>query len=187
VVIAMMANSENSVLVIIDVQQKLAQAMPQGVHERLNKQINILLNAAKVLNIPVIVTEQYPKGLGPTESGIQNSLPVGTKTIEKTCFSCLQSEDFRFQLAATNRQQVILVGMETHICVLQTALALKAENFSVHVAEDGVCSRSKSNQYNAIQRMRQAGVVISNVESLLFEWVGDASHAEFKTLAKLIV
>ena len=175
----MMANSENSVLVIIDVQLKLAQAMPDGVRERLNKQIRILLSAAKVLNIPVIVTEQYPKGLGPTESDLQNNLPVGTKTIEKTCFSCLQSEDFR--------QQVILVGMETHICVLQTALALQAENFSVHVAEDGVCSRSKSNQYNAIQRMRHAGVVISNVESLLFEWLGDASHAEFKTLAKLIV
>jgi len=183
----MMANSENSVLVIVDVQQKLAQAMPDGVRERLTNQIKILLTAAKILNIPVIVTEQYPKGLGPTESALMDNLPAGTKTIEKTCFSCMQSDDFHAQLAATLRKQVILVGMETHICVLQTALALTSENYSVHVAEDGVCSRSKSNQYNAIQRMRHAGVVISNVESVLFEWLGDASHAEFKTLAKLIV
>lgn len=183
----MMANSENSVLVIIDVQQKLAKAMPDGVRERLNKQIKILLTAAKVLNIPVIVTEQYPKGLGPTESELQENLPVGTKTIEKTCFSCMHSEDFRFQLAATLRKQVILVGMETHICVLQTALALKAENYSVHIAEDGVCSRTKCNQYNGLQRLRHADVVISNVESILFEWLGDANHAEFKTLAKLII
>lgn len=183
----MMANSQDSVLVVIDVQQKLAQAMPEGVHERLTNHIKILLTAAKVLNVPVIVTEQYPKGLGSTESVIQSNLPIGTKTIEKTCFSCMRSEDFRYQLAATRRKQVILVGMETHICVLQTALALKAENYSVHVAEDGVCSRAKCNQYNALQRMRHAGVVISNVESVLFEWLGDASHAEFKTLAKLIV
>lgn len=183
----MMANSENSVLVIIDVQQKLAQAMPDGVQERLNKQIKILLTAAKVLNIPVIVTEQYPKGLGPTESVLQDNLPVGTKTIEKTCFSCMQSEDFRLQLAATLRKQVVVVGMETHICVLQSAMSLVAEGYSVHVAEDAVCSRSKANQYNAIQRMRHSGVVISNVESVLFEWLGDASHGEFKMLAKLIL
>ena len=183
----MMANSQDSVLGVVDVQEKLAKAMPDGVRERLNKQIKILLTAAKQLGIPVIVTEQYPKGLGPTEPDLQQNLPVGTKTIEKTCFSCLRSEDFRYQLAATLRKQVILVGMETHICVLQTALALKAENFSVHVAEDGVCSRSKSNQYNALQRMRHAGVVISNVESVLFEWLGDATHGDFKALAKLIV
>ena len=183
----MMANSENSVLVVIDVQQKLAQAMPDGVRERLINQIKILLTAAKVLNIPVIATEQSPKGLGPTESALQDNLPIGTNIIEKTCFSCMQSEDFRYQLSATRRKQVILLGMETHICVLQTALALKSENYSVYVAEDGVCSRSKANQYNAIQRMRHAGVVVSNVESVLFEWLGDASHAEFKTLAKLIL
>ncbi|WP_417551325.1 hydrolase [Methylophaga sp.] len=183
----MMANSENSVLVLVDVQQKLANAMPEGVRERLINQIKTLLTAAKVLNIPVIVTEQYPKGLGPTEPVLLDNLPIGTKIIEKISFSCLRSEDFRYQLAATLRKQVILVGMESHICVLQTALALKEENYSVHVAEDGVCSRSKCNQYNALQRMRHAGVVISNVESVLFEWLGDAGHAEFKTLAKLIV
>lgn len=183
----MMANVENSVLVLVDIQQKLANAMPEGVRERLNNQIKTLLTAAKVLNIPVIVTEQYPKGLGPTESVLLDNLPIGTKIIEKISFSCLGSEDFRYQLAATLRKQVILVGMETHICVLQTALALKEENYSVHVAEDGVCSRSKCNQYNALQRMRHAGVVVSNVESVLFEWLENADHAEFKTLAKLII
>ncbi|MDO8825268.1 hydrolase [Methylophaga sp.] len=183
----MMANSQDSVLVVIDVQQKLAKAMPEGVRERLNNQIKTLLTAAKVLNIPVIVTEQYPKGLGPTEPELQENLPLGTKIIEKTCFSCMQSPDFRYQLAATRRNQVILVGMETHICVLQTALTLKAENYRVHVVEDGVCSRAKSNQYNSLHRLRHAGVIVSNVESVLFEWLGDAGHAEFKTLAKLIV
>jgi len=125
--------------------------------------------------------------LGATEAALLDKLPAGSPVIEKTCFSCMQSEAFREQIAATHCKQVILVGMETHICILQTAIALVAENYSVHVVEDAVSSRSKSNQYNALQRMRHAGVVISNVESVLFEWLGDASHPQFKTLAKLIV
>lgn len=183
----MLANAENSVLVIIDVQQRLAKAMPDGVRERLNSQVKILLTAAKVLNVPVIVSEQYPKGLGKTEAALLDNLPDGTKIIEKTCFSCMGSEVFRSHLVAMQRTQIILAGMETHICVLQTALALIAENYRVHVAEDGVCSRTRNNQYNALQRMRHAGVVISNIESVLFEWLRDADHAEFKILAKLII
>jgi len=90
-------------------------------------------------------------------------------------------------LRASHRRQVILTGMEAHICVLQTALALLAQGFQVFVVEDAVCSRSQQNQDNAMQRLRQAGVIITNAESVLFEWLADAKHPQFKALSQLIV
>ena len=182
----MLANSESSVLVLVDVQQKLARAMPEGVRRKVIAKISTLLTAAKVMNIPVIVTEQYPAGLGKTEASLLNNLPASSVVIEKTSFSCLDATMFREQLQALGCRQVIVVGMETHICILHTALALQAAQYNVHVVEDAVSSREKSNQYNALQRMRHDGVVITNVESVLFEWLGDARHPQFKTLAKLI-
>lgn len=183
----MLANSESSVLVLVDIQQKLARAMPEGVRSKIITQISILLTAAEVMNIPVIVTEQYPAGLGRTEASLLEKLPADSVVIEKTSFSCMEAAMFREQLLTTGCRQVILVGMETHICILQTALALLAAQYNVHVVEDAVSSRGKCNQYNALQRMRHDGVVITNVESVLFEWLGDARHPQFKTLAKLIV
>ena len=177
----------NSALVIIDVQQRLAAAMPSGVRERVVQQIGILLAAAELLSVPVIVTEQYPKGLGPTEQELINSLKGKAPVIEKTNFSCVKADGFNSALELAACKQVILTGMETHICVLQTALDLIEAGYEVFVVEDAVSSRTKSNQYNALQRLRQAGVIVTNVESLLFEWLQDASHPHFKTLSKLIV
>lgn len=180
-------DADNSVVVIVDIQQRLMQVMPSGVRSRILEQVSILLTAANVLSVPVIVTEQYPKGLGPTEFDITTMLAADVPVIEKTCFSCVQSDQFKQQLEQIGRNKVILTGMESHICILQTALDLLGQGYQVYVLEDAVSSRSKANQYNALQRMRSSGVVITNVESALFEWLGDAKHPEFKTLAKLIV
>jgi len=181
-----MAEVQDSFLLVIDVQQRLLAAMPDGVQAPLIKQLGVLLQAADSLTIPVAITEQYPKGLGPTEAELLQLSPSKT-AIEKTCFSCADADEFMTTLRTSRRRSVILTGMETHICVLQTALALQGQGYQVFVVEDGVCSRTPQNQHNALQRMRQAGVIITNTESVLFEWLADAKHPEFRTLSKLIL
>lgn len=181
-----LVKADDSVLVVIDVQRRLVDAMPTGTRERVIDQIDVLLTAIQALNIPAVVTEQYPKGLGKTEPRLMEKLK-SAPLHEKTCFSCAQAVGFLDTLHKFQRQQIILVGMETHICILQTALDLQSQGYQVFVVEDGVSSRTKPNQYNALQRMRQAGVVVTNTESVLFEWLGEASHPEFKGLATLIV
>jgi nicotinamidase-related amidase len=182
-----LARSEASAILIIDIQDRLLSAMPEGVQARITEQVNVLLQAANLLTMPVLVTEQYPKGLGHTDAAITATLPPNTPVVEKTLFSAYQVEAVRDWLHQHSRQQVILLGMETHICILQTALDLVEAGFEVFVIEDGVSSRAKGNQFNALQRLRLAGVTISNTESILFEWLGDAKHPHFKTLSKLIV
>jgi nicotinamidase-related amidase len=182
-----LSNAKNSVLVLIDLQDRLFSAMPEGVRDRVIEQANILLKVANRLAIPVIVTEQYPKGLGKTAPAIQEHLLDTAMVVEKTSFSCANDALFKASLEKADVKQVILTGMETHICVLQTAIQLQEEGYQVFVVEDAVSSRAKANQYNAIQRLRQTGVIITNVESILFEWVGDAKHPDFKTLASLII
>jgi len=180
------ADPQDSFLVLIDIQQRLMAAMPEGVRQPLIKQVSVLLQAAEALDIPVTITEQYPKGLGPTEAELLSLVPSITP-IEKTCFSCAGVDEFMTTLRSSHRRSVILTGMETHICVLQTALALQGQGYQVFVVEDGVSSRTAQNQNNALQRLRQAGVIITNTESVLFEWLADAKHPEFRALSKLII
>ncbi|NOQ76454.1 MAG: isochorismatase family protein [Methylococcaceae bacterium] len=180
------AESDECFLVVIDVQERLMAAMPEGTRDAILKQIGILLQASTALKIPVTITEQYPRGLGSTEAELL-SLSPSTATVEKTCFSCVDADDFMTSLRKSGRRSVILTGMEAHICVLQTALTLQGQGYQVFVVEDGVSSRTPENKNNALQRMRQAGVIITNTESVLFEWLADAKHAEFRTLSKLII
>lgn len=176
----------HSQLLIIDIQDRLASAMPAKVLKKVIQNNNILLNAANELNIPVIHSEQYPKGLGNTVAEVSEQLPEACVAIEKTCFSCSEAEGFHDELAKHKRQQIIITGIESHICVLQTAIQLQRHGYTVYIVEDAVCSRKKSNHKNAIKRLRQNGVIISNVESVLFEWLRDATHPQFKMLSKLI-
>ncbi len=182
---SLLVDAKDSILLVIDMQDKLLKAMPNGVQGRIVEQINKLLIASNCLSIPAIITEQYPAGLGHTSSDLR--IVDDTVIIEKTNFSCMQDNDFSKKLDGIERKQVILTGMESHICVLQTAFDLQTQGYQVYVVEDAISSRSKANQYNALQRLRNAGIVVSNVESVIFEWLGDAKHPEFKTLAKLIV
>ena len=170
-----------SQLVVIDVQEKLAGAMPADALQALVKNCGILLQAASLLEIPVLHTEQYPRGLGHTLP----ALAVPGTAIEKTTFSCCAEPKFCRQLTG-DRPQVILAGMEAHICVLQTALALQADGRQVFVVEDAVLSRNAGNKANALSRLRHAGVVVTNTESVVFEWLGKAEGEAFKQISRLV-
>lgn len=173
-----------SQLVVIDVQERLAAAMDQDAMTALLRHCDILLQASHLLDVPVIFTEQYPKGLGNTVPSLQNSLSRAGK-IEKTAFSSYAEPAFREQLH-TNRPQIVLAGMEAHICVLQTALQLQQNGYQVIVAEDAILSRNPDNKANALLRLRQAGVIVSNTESIVFEWLGIAEGDAFKAISRLV-
>ena len=180
----MIANAEKSQLVIIDMQEKLSAAMPQEVVNKVVKRVELLVTASHGLDIPYICTEQYPKGLGKTLSQMQSFL-TQAKYVEKTAFDCTADPIFSRYLVRT-RPQIFLMGMETHICVLQTALSLIGKGKEVFVIEDAIISRNILNKQNALGRLRQAGCIVTNTESVIFEWIKSADHDLFKTLAPLI-
>jgi len=183
---ALLCDVNDSTLVIIDVQTRLTAAMPTKVLARLKRNISLLIKAANLLEIPILATEQYPAGLGPLEPEIVEILPENTPRFEKTCFSCADADNFLEQLSDIGRKQVILVGIEAHVCVLQTAIDLLIEGFNVFVVIDGVCSRQRENYETALQRMRQSGIITCNAESVLFEWLKNAKQEHFKTLSALV-
>ncbi len=174
---------EDTVLVVVDVQERLLPAMDHS-EEVLNRCVR-LVQAAKLLQIPVLVTEQYPKGLGPTVPALKDALG-GIAPVEKLSFSCTGADAFLDKLEELDHDQVLLCGIETHVCVLQTALDLLDQGIQVHVAEDAVSSRAPENRANALERMRREGVVISNTESALFEWLRVAGSEEFKAISRLV-
>jgi nicotinamidase-related amidase len=181
-----LCQSAFSQLLIIDAQERLAAAMPP---ERLNSvvsSIQRLIDAAKILSIPIITTEQYPAGLGHTIAGIQAHLPEKIIATEKTCFSCCTAAGFERNLTnEPKRKQVILVGMETHICILQTASGLQRWGYQVFVPQDAICSRHTWHTDNALERMRHSDIQITNSESVAFEWLGDSTHAQFRAVWEL--
>jgi nicotinamidase-related amidase len=180
-----LCDASHSQLVIIDIQERLVAAMPSKPRQQTLRNTERLAQAAKTLSIPIIHTEQYPKGLGVTYKTIRTHLS-DFAAIEKTCFSCFAADGFISALASHQRQQIILCGMESHVCVLQTAIELQTAGYQVFVVEDAVCSRHKQHHLNALTRLRQAGIIIANVESVIFEWLRDASHPDFKDLSRLL-
>lgn len=176
---------QQSQLLVIDIQERLASAMSDDVLKNIIANTQVLLTAANDLNIPIVNSEQYPKGLGNTVTEIAKHLP-DDRSVIKTSFSCSDAEGFNDLIATQKRQQIVITGMESHVCVLQTALQLQQKGYSVFVVEDAICSRKKLNHDNAIARMRQHGIIVSNVESVLFEWLRDAKHASFKKISSLI-
>jgi nicotinamidase-related amidase len=177
------ASRHQSQLVMVDMQEKLIPAMPVDVADVISH-CAILLQAANLLEIPVVHTEQYPKGLGHTISALSPYLN-SKLAVEKLAFSCCAEPTFNRRLYG-DKSQVILMGMESHICILQTALDLLKAGKQVLVVEDAVISRNPSNKQNALNRLRQAGVLIVNAESVVFEWLGVAEGDAFKTISKLI-
>lgn len=190
---SLIAKATLSQLVIIDVQIRLAAVMAVNDMQAVIKNCSILLQAAKLLEVPTVVTEQYPQGLGDTVPELSN-LFDNHKPIEKTAFSCTSEPKFNAKLT-TDRSQIVLSGMETHICVLQTALGLLQNSSKqssiktarqVFIAEDAVISRNANNKANALGRLRDAGCIISNTESIVFEWLGVAKGDAFKQISQLI-
>lgn len=183
---AQLCSVDDCQLVIIDLQIRLLAAMSEADRGAMVKNTEIILQAAQSLEVPLVYTEQYPRGLGPTVPAILERMPAMAQCIEKTQFSCCAAQGFLKAVKLTGRRQVVLVGQEAHVCVLQTAFGLLVEGFQVFVAEDVVCSRSAAHKQNAVLRMREAGVVITNVQSVLFEWMRDAAHPQFKAISNLI-
>jgi nicotinamidase-related amidase len=176
----------NSVLVIVDMQEKLSAVMPENDATAMHENTVSLLEAAKNLAIPVLVTEQYPQGLGQTEQSVREALPNNAPIFEKTSFSCYGASGFMPALDQTKRKQVILVGQEAHVCILQTALDLTEQGYQVHVVEDAICARKAENKFYALQRLQSQNVIITNYESVLFEWLRDAAHPDFKAISSLL-
>lgn len=176
----------DSLLIVVDLQSKLSAAMPERDAELMTANARSLVEAAGLLSIPVLLTEQYPKGLGSTDTTITDLLSEDTLIFDKTGFSCCAANGFTDTVASTDRKQIILIGQETHVCVLQTALELMHLGHQVHVIEDATCSRKAEHKFYALQRMQHQGATITNYESVLFEWVRDSTHPEFKSISSLL-
>ncbi len=172
-----------STLVMVDIQDRLLSAMAREDRENLIHHGRQLLQAAQALQIPILATEQYPRGLGATHSDLAKALG-DSPPLEKTRFSCCGAQGFTAALPVS-RPQVVLFGIEAHICVLQTALELQSLDKQVFIAADAIASRRSEYKQNALNRMQQAGIIISNSESIVFEWLGDARHEQFKSLSAL--
>lgn len=176
---------EKALLVVIDVQEKLCLAMNEPVLNKLSKNIGILLDTAIELNIPVLITEQYVKGLGATLPELKEKSGTA-ECYEKMTFSCCGNPDFIAAIKKSGRNQIIISGMETHVCVLQTVIELREVGFNVHLVKDAVMSRNKQNWRTAIDSMTLAGVVPTSTESVLFQLLKIAGTDEFKKLSKLV-
>ena len=180
----LMAHAGLSQLIIVDAQTRLTTVMPEDAIKAVIKNCGILAQAAGMLEVPVVVTEQYPAGLGNTVPELLAFLP-NAKPVAKVTFSCMAEPKLSRQLTR-DHSQIILAGMEAHVCVLQTAMDLIAAGKQVFVVEDAIISRNPANKANALARMRDAGCIVSNTESIVFEWLGCAEGDAFKAISKLI-
>jgi nicotinamidase-related amidase len=179
-------DADDSVLLIVDMQTRLGASMPADAWASTRDTTIMLARAAGELDLPVLATRQYPKGLGDTAPEITEALPDASVTVDKTSFSSAAADELRDTLEMTGRSQVVICGMEAHVCVLQTAAGLGALGYGPFVVADGVCSRAPSHRDNALARLRHAGITVTNRESCLFEWLRDARHERFKAVTSLL-
>lgn len=175
---------ENSCLILIDMQEKLQKAM-SNVSGCIKKQ-ELLLKAAAILDLDSIVTEQYPAGLGHTIDELKCLLPENTSIIEKTTFSCCGDTSFKTVLKSKSRKNLIVCGIEAHVCVQMTVLDLLEDGYKVILPADALASRCDDNYRLALESMRQAGAFITSAESVIFALLGDAKHPDFRAISKLI-
>lgn len=168
-------------LLVIDVQEKLMVKVPAA--EALVRNVAFLIDGARLLNMPVQATEQYPKGLGPTLPELAKRLP---ERPDKVAFSCCAVPAVVDNFHRAARPKVVLAGIETHVCVMQTALDLLALDFRVYVPVDAVASRYAVDHEYALKRLENAGAVLTTAEACVFEWVGGANHPQFKAISKLV-
>jgi nicotinamidase-related amidase len=175
---------KNAVVVVVDVQEKLLPAMPPERLAMLMKYTRALIVGARELGIPVLATEQYPKGLGQTAPALRELLPE--PALVKMHFSCGADPGFRAALERTGRRQVIIAGMETHVCVFQTVRDLVADGYEVYVCADAVTSRSDEHRASGLELIRAAGGTIHNAESVLFDLLHVCGTDEFKKVSQLV-
>lgn len=173
-------------LVVIDMQEKLINAIPEERRETTIRNSNILIETAKTLNIPIMVTEQYPKGLGLTIPEIKEAIGDGFKPIEKLVFSCARSPEFKSTLKEKGREEVLACGIETHVCVLQTVLDLINLGYKVYVPADAVTSRKEIDWEAGIRLIDRAGAIVGTTETFVFQLLERAGTEEFKKISKLM-
>lgn len=181
----MLINKSDSCLLIIDVQERIAPVMadPRRVIDGCSR----LLRAAGILNIPVLITEQYPRGLGPSMFDIKDAAPQGTEFFSKTSFSAVQEEGFMQKLNAFGKKQIIIAGIEEHVCVLQTAVDLKEKGFDVFVVTDASGCRAEENEKAARERLCAEGIRLITLEMAMFEWLRRSGTPEFKEIQNRLI
>lgn len=178
----MLIEKDTSCLLLVDVQEKLTPLVQN--HQKLIQNCEWLLFAAKELAVPIIVSEQYPKGLGHTVTSLKTFI---TKPhLEKTHFSCASDTACLQEINQTNAKQIIIIGIESHVCVLQTAIELQMRDKQVFVVADAVSSRNKMDYEMALERMRALGIQIVTKEMVVFEWLHQAGTEKFKSLSKAL-
>lgn len=175
----MLLDRNNSQLLVVDIQSRLAPAIHQG--KEVIKQACWVIEVARQLNLPITATEQYPKGIGATVDEIKQLLKPD-EILQKMHFSALQEAEIAQHLANKNKQQVVVIGTEAHVCVLQTAAALLSAGYEVFLVAEAVGSRKKSSKKLALKRLQQQGAQIINREMLAFEWLHVSGTDEFKHL-----
>jgi nicotinamidase-related amidase len=173
--------ADRTALVVVDVQEGFRQAIPD--FEQVARATATLVEGSKLMGVPIVITEQYPKGLGNTAAEVTESLPDGTEPIEKMCFSAAEADGFDLG----GRAQALVCGIETHVCVNQTVLDLLGSGVEVQVAVDAIGSRFEDDEQAGQRRMEQAGATLTTVEMALFELLGGAGTDQFKQVQRLIL
>ena len=181
----MLIHADNSCLIVIDMQERLVAAMQAPA--RTIRNARILITAAQELAVPVLLTEQYPKGLGATVPELAKAATAAHAAIlPKMHFSCMEDQDFATAFAATGRKQAVIAGMEAHICVMQTAISLMDQSYEVFVVTDATSSRTLESEKACLDRLQACGAGIVTTEMVVFEWLGRAGTPAFKALLPLI-
>ena len=181
--IDLLIRAEDSVLVVIDMQERLVPAMQSPA--KTLKNAGLLITAAKEVGVPVMLTEQYPKGLGrtmPEIAKVAGNAPI----YEKVHFSCMEDETFSAAFKKLNRKQAVIAGMEAHICVVQTAASLMEQGYEVFVTSDATASRTADSEAACVARLSALGAGIVTTEMVIFEWLGKAGTASFRNLLPII-
>jgi nicotinamidase-related amidase len=177
-------DANQAVLVVIDIQEKLVTAMPPQVYARMRATTAMLVESARLLGIPVVTTEQYPQGIGRTVPELAAACSGGV--IEKTSFGCCGEPAFPAALAGLGRRQVMVTGMETHVCVYQTVLGLLAAGYHVHLVRDAVCSRNQEDFRAGVSNAARAGALVITAEMALFQLLKDSRHEHFRAISRLV-
>jgi nicotinamidase-related amidase len=180
----MLLSAHSSQLLVVDVQERLLPAMTSS--EACLSNIVRLAKASRHLAVPITISEQYPQGIGPSAAPIRATCEGAAEIMTKMTFSCGHDEKIAARIAANARRQLVICGIEAHICVLQTALTFASAHFDVFVVADAVTSRQPESKEIALRRLERAGVTLATVEMVFFEWLGRAGTADFKILQQLI-
>lgn len=176
--------ADKAVLVVIDIQERLVTAMPQKVYTRMRNTVAMLVEAAKLFGIPVVTTEQYPQGIGHTVPELAEL--CSAKVVEKVSFGCCGEPDFIAAMGESGRSQVLVTGMEAHVCVYQTVLGLLEDGYHVHLVRDAICSRNKIDFLSGIANAAEAGAVVTTAETALFQLMRESTHDRFKAISRLV-